>query len=207
MPISHCQHWQDIIFFCLISTQFPNCNCSVSNILRITKTWKWKLGRDKTKLSCLVANSVPTANTDKTKQFSLVHVRGVKWALQSTGHLFKLSHSAESPVWSPGYKNIACCISWLEVIEAYQIRVCDCSCVLMLSAGDAVQPGDLLCDIQTDKAVVGFETEDEGILAKILVRLCSSNYHNENTREVLREVRISHYGRQSQWCDLLAGAP
>jgi len=40
-----------------------------------------------------------------------------------------------------------------------------------LTAGDAVQPGDLLCDIQTDKAVVGFETEEEGILAKILVYL------------------------------------
>jgi len=35
--------------------------------------------------------------------------------------------------------------------------------------GDAISPGDLLCDIQTDKAVVGFETEEEGILAKILV--------------------------------------
>lgn len=32
-----------------------------------------------------------------------------------------------------------------------------------------MQPGDLLCDIQTDKAVVGFETEEEGVLAKILV--------------------------------------
>jgi len=43
------------------------------------------------------------------------------------------------------------------------------------TAGDAVQPGDLLCDIQTDKAVVGFETEEEGILAKILV--CLSVYY------------------------------
>ena len=45
-----------------------------------------------------------------------------------------------------------------------------CVCV-----GDPVQPGDLLCDIQTDKAVVGYETEEEGILAKILVQLCHSN--------------------------------
>jgi hypothetical protein len=35
--------------------------------------------------------------------------------------------------------------------------------------GDAIAPGDVLCDIQTDKAVVSFETEEEGILAKILV--------------------------------------
>lgn len=35
--------------------------------------------------------------------------------------------------------------------------------------GDKVSPGDVLCDIQTDKAVMSFETEEEGILAKILV--------------------------------------
>lgn len=35
--------------------------------------------------------------------------------------------------------------------------------------GDPIQPGDALCDIQTDKAVVTMDTEEEGILAKILV--------------------------------------
>jgi pyruvate/2-oxoglutarate dehydrogenase complex dihydrolipoamide acyltransferase (E2) component len=35
--------------------------------------------------------------------------------------------------------------------------------------GDPVAPGDVLCDIQTDKAVMSFETEEEGVLAKILV--------------------------------------
>merc|ERR1739838_56636 len=35
--------------------------------------------------------------------------------------------------------------------------------------GDAVVPGDMLCDIQTDKAVVGMDTDEEGTLAKILV--------------------------------------
>lgn len=35
--------------------------------------------------------------------------------------------------------------------------------------GDTVSPGDVLCDIQTDKAVMSLETEEEGILAKILV--------------------------------------
>jgi hypothetical protein len=38
--------------------------------------------------------------------------------------------------------------------------------------GDPVAPGDVLCDIQTDKAVVSFETEEEGVLAKILVGFC-----------------------------------
>lgn len=37
--------------------------------------------------------------------------------------------------------------------------------------GDAIAPGDVLCDIQTDKAVMSFETEEEGILAKVLVNM------------------------------------
>lgn len=35
--------------------------------------------------------------------------------------------------------------------------------------GDPVAPGDVLCEVQTDKAVVSFETEEEGVIAKILV--------------------------------------
>ena len=35
--------------------------------------------------------------------------------------------------------------------------------------GDVIAPGDVLCEIQTDKAVMSFETEEEGVLAKILV--------------------------------------
>ncbi|XP_055930228.1 uncharacterized protein LOC129960684 [Argiope bruennichi] len=35
--------------------------------------------------------------------------------------------------------------------------------------GDIITPGDVLCEIQTDKAVVGLEIEEEGVLSKILV--------------------------------------
>lgn len=35
--------------------------------------------------------------------------------------------------------------------------------------GDNIEPGDAIADIQTDKAVMTFEMEDELILAKILV--------------------------------------
>lgn len=38
--------------------------------------------------------------------------------------------------------------------------------------GDKISAGDVLCEIQTDKAIMAFETEEEGVLAKILV----SNY-------------------------------
>ncbi|XP_026812893.1 dihydrolipoyllysine-residue acetyltransferase component 1 of pyruvate dehydrogenase complex, mitochondrial-like isoform X2 [Rhopalosiphum maidis] len=35
--------------------------------------------------------------------------------------------------------------------------------------GDKISAGDVLCEIQTDKAVMSFETEEEGVLAKILI--------------------------------------
>ena len=34
--------------------------------------------------------------------------------------------------------------------------------------GDVISAGDVLCEIQTDKAVVSMEWDDEAILAKIL---------------------------------------
>lgn len=35
-------------------------------------------------------------------------------------------------------------------------------------AGDALQPGDVLVEIETDKAQMDFEFQEEGILAKVL---------------------------------------
>ena len=37
------------------------------------------------------------------------------------------------------------------------------------SEGDKIEAGDVLCEIQTDKAVVAMEVDDEAILAKILI--------------------------------------
>ena len=34
--------------------------------------------------------------------------------------------------------------------------------------GDEVNAGDVICEIQTDKAVVALEIDDDGVLAKIL---------------------------------------
>lgn len=39
----------------------------------------------------------------------------------------------------------------------------------MKKEGDPIAPGDALADIQTDKAVVTMEFDDESILAKIIV--------------------------------------
>lgn len=35
--------------------------------------------------------------------------------------------------------------------------------------GDKLNEGDLLCEIETDKATMGFETPEEGYLAKVVV--------------------------------------
>lgn len=35
--------------------------------------------------------------------------------------------------------------------------------------GDALKPGDVLCEVETDKSTVGFEVQEEFVLAKILV--------------------------------------
>jgi len=34
--------------------------------------------------------------------------------------------------------------------------------------GEALKAGDILCEIETDKASVGFEVQDDGVLAKII---------------------------------------
>lgn len=37
--------------------------------------------------------------------------------------------------------------------------------------GDKISPGEALFDVQTDKAIMSFELEEEGTIAKILVFL------------------------------------
>lgn len=43
------------------------------------------------------------------------------------------------------------------------------------SSGDKLSEGDLLAEIETDKATMGFETPDEGYLAKIIVPAGTKN--------------------------------
>lgn len=35
--------------------------------------------------------------------------------------------------------------------------------------GEAISPGDMLCEIETDKATIAMDSDEEGILAKIIV--------------------------------------
>lgn len=39
----------------------------------------------------------------------------------------------------------------------------------LVKEGDKVTPGDVICEIETDKASVGFEVQEEGYIAKLLV--------------------------------------
>ena len=77
-------------------------------------------------------------------------------------------------------------LPWKEVIILLQLHVRQLSCnfitvlrsVLSLkigtivswakAEGEQLSEGDLLCEIETDKATMGFETPEEGYLAKIL---------------------------------------
>lgn len=55
-----------------------------------------------------------------------------------------------------------------EVIQSTATAVVKHGC-MRFSAGEAVAAGDALCEIETDKAVVTMESNDDGVLAKILV--------------------------------------
>ena len=39
----------------------------------------------------------------------------------------------------------------------------------MIEEGEKVEAGAVICDVETDKATVGFEVQEEGYLAKILL--------------------------------------
>ena len=39
----------------------------------------------------------------------------------------------------------------------------------MKKEGEAISPGDMLCEIETDKATIAMDSDEEGILAKIII--------------------------------------
>lgn len=54
--------------------------------------------------------------------------------------------------------------------------------------GDKISPGDAIADIQTDKAVMAMEVEDELILAKILVRTLDLSFDIYILRRSFKEI-------------------
>ena len=57
----------------------------------------------------------------------------------------------------------------------------------LVSEGDAVQSGDLLAEIETDKATMEFEAVDEGTIGKILISEGSSNVKVNSVIAILLE--------------------
>ncbi|MDG2299216.1 MAG: E3 binding domain-containing protein, partial [Planktomarina sp.] len=57
----------------------------------------------------------------------------------------------------------------------------------LVSEGDIVQSGDLLAEIETDKATMEFEAVDEGIIGKILISEGSENVKVNSTIAILLE--------------------
>ncbi len=55
---------------------------------------------------------------------------------------------------------------WLHFIV---LRVAGTIVSWAKAEGEQLSEGDLLCEIETDKATMGFETPEEGYLAKILI--------------------------------------
>lgn len=57
------------------------------------------------------------------------------------------------------------------------------------SLGDRIEIGDVLFEVETDKAVMGMESNEEGFLAKIIVSFVSLAKRTENGR---RDTHPSH---------------
>lgn len=64
--------------------------------------------------------------------------------------------------------------------------------------GDDVGPGDVFCDIETDKATIAFEAQDEGVLAKILVE--------EGTGDIAVGSPIMVRARMCVWIEIATDA-
>ena len=64
-------------------------------------------------------------------------------------------------------------------------------------AGDTLAPGDVLVEIETDKAQMDFEFQEEGILAKVLKESGEKDIAVGNVRELLgkrkKDSRLTLY--------------
>jgi hypothetical protein len=98
---------------------------------------------------------------DKNLHFLFLSISSISFHLAST----PLKMPSLSPTMSEGT-----IIRWLkkEGLMINQSKKKN-SIFKSFNLGEEINPGDALCEIQTDKATMTLDTEDEGILAKILV--------------------------------------
>jgi pyruvate dehydrogenase E2 component (dihydrolipoamide acetyltransferase) len=72
--------------------------------------------------------------------------------------------------------------------------------------GDRISPGDYICDIETDKAVVGFEAQEEAYLAAIIVPGGSSSLPVGTPLGVTVEDE-SEIAAAAEWAKTLSSSP
>lgn len=56
-----------------------------------------------------------------------------------------------------------------------------------------MSPGDVLCEVETDKASVGFEIQEEGYLAKILVEAGGNEINVGEVSPLFLQQKIHFY--------------
>lgn len=58
-------------------------------------------------------------------------------------------------------------------LHNHTLRACACInanvsvCLMCTQEGDSVAPGDVYCDVETDKATIAWESQEEGFIAKV----------------------------------------
>lgn len=78
-----------------------------------------------------------------------------------------------------------------------------------VQVGDSVAPGDMLCEVETDKATIAWEAQEEGFIAAILLPGGSKDVAVGTPAAVIveEEVRflaVGHFGRDNQCrCELV----
>jgi hypothetical protein len=75
--------------------------------------------------------------------------------------------------------------------------------VWKVKVGDKVSAGDVLCDVQTDKATMEMESMEDGYIAQILVAADSGDIPCGQVRRLTQPPRVPSVSEQSG----LFGAP
>lgn len=57
----------------------------------------------------------------------------------------------------------------MEKHQESSLNAKEASSSLQVKEGDEVAPGDVLCEVETDKATMAWENQDEGFVARILL--------------------------------------
>lgn len=67
----------------------------------------------------------------------------------------------------------------------------------MKKVGDKLEPGDVVCEVETDKATVGYEVQEDSYLAKILIEEGAKNIALGAVNIIIEMIDLSnHYTKK-----------